>query len=42
VKRQQLKFFNVIFIGLFYLGIFFSIARVALDANNWVGSVEET
>jgi len=37
VKRQQPKFFNVVFIGLLFLEMLLSITRVALNANSRVG-----
>ena len=37
VKRQQPKSFNVVFIRLLCLEMLLIIARVALDANSWVG-----
>ena len=36
-ERQQPKFFNVVFIGLPYLGILLNVVRVTLDASSWVG-----
>jgi len=41
VRKQQPKFFNVVFIGLLYFEMLLSIVRVALDANSWVGSADE-
>jgi len=41
VVRKQLKFFNVIFIGLLYFRMLVNIIIFVLDANSWVGSVEE-
>ena len=41
VRKQQLKFLNVVFIGLLYLEMLLNIVRITLDANNWVGSVDE-
>ena len=35
-RRQQPKFFNVVFIELLYLGMVLSIIRVALNSNSWV------
>jgi len=33
VRRQQLKFFSVVFIDLLYFEMLLSIARVSLDAS---------
>ena len=34
VGRRQLKFFNVVFIGLLYLGMLLSTIRIALGASS--------
>ena len=39
VGRLQPKFFNVVSIGLLYLGMLLSTVRVALGASSWVESV---
>ena len=38
VGRLQPKLFNVVSIGLLYLGMLLSTIRVALGANSWVES----
>ena len=38
--RLQSKFFNVVSIGLLYLGILLSTVRVALGASSWVELVD--
>jgi len=34
VRKQQPKFFSVVFIGLLYFGMLLNIVSVALDANS--------
>jgi len=38
--RLQPKFFNVVSIGLLYLGILLNNVRVALGASSWVESAD--